>query len=165
VFVLAALVIYDNESKRALKAAVSQTICELKEYLRTIGKDARLRGEDIRELKGAKGKDKKHYVPGLNDYPELRNRFLERIVQTANFSVHVLYLDLSRFKQPVATIEHERYGTFLQNLLWNIRVIPTEAKLIAITIDSSGTAQPVQEGEQSYTWRKRRRRERSENQG
>lgn len=163
VFVLAALVLYDNKSKKTISRIVSQTILELKNHLREnkLANFKKLPQGRILELKGCSPRNKE-YIPGLNDYRDLRDKFFLELVNQANFSLHILYIDVNEFNQPLKKSEYKKYGFFLQNLISTIRIIPNNTKLLSVIIDSQNAAKLVQEGIKLYKWRKRRKAQKNQ---
>ena len=102
VFVQAALVLYDNRSKSAISKIVSQTILDLKDHLerKVPKKFQKLPQGRIIELKGFGNRGEKDYIPGLNDYHDIRDQFFRQLVKEANFSLHILYIDFDESKPP-----------------------------------------------------------------
>lgn len=159
VYVLAALAVYDSPSQEAIARAVSQAVILFKEYLRTTDprRFDRLPGKRILELKGAESRGKtKPYVPGLNNYPELRDRLFRDLVKVAPFRIYVLYFDRPELMKWMPKLEIRKYGRLLQNLIADVEVLPPHARLFSITIDSQNTTKATHEDGKLYTWRKRR---------
>ncbi len=163
VYVLGGIAVYDQRSQRAIRRAVRDTRNKLESRLRTTG---RLVADDrIPELKGAK--HRQPFIPGLNEYVDIRNDFFRRLCATARFTIYVLYCDRQEierwsrlWRRRRSVIEELHYGRRLQNLIAHVRILPPYARLIGVTIDSQNSAYPAQEGRKLYTWRKRRHSQR-----
>lgn len=158
VYVLTALAIYEQHSQRAIRRAVKQMLCTFREhlYVHQPNQVARLPGGQICELKGGEARRKRVYVPGLNDYPFLRNEFFQNLIQGAHFRIYVLYFDRTSLMRWMPMHEQRRYGRLLQNLVSDVELLPPNAEFVGVTIDSQSAAKPVQEATKLYTWRKRR---------
>jgi uncharacterized protein DUF3800 len=141
VYVLAALVLYDNKSQRAVSRTVTNTLKDFEQHLRT-AKPASLRGLPggrLPELKGGTGR--KPRLPGLNECSELRDTFFESLVSEANFRLYVLYLDRPLAKW-LPRREARKYGLLLQNIIRCAPLAPKRARLLAITLDSQDSTKP-----------------------
>jgi hypothetical protein len=153
-----AIAIFDRYSQRKIAQIVSHTISEFEEFLKETKPHLfkRLPQGRIVELKGAKTRGRTTYIPGLNDYPHLRNNFFRRLVNIANFRIYVLYFDRPELMEWMPKREERKYGRMLQNLMTDVELVPPNTHLFSVTIDSQNVAKPTQEGSKLYTWRKRR---------
>lgn len=163
-YVLAALVIYDNRSQRAISRITRETLVRFEKHLRVIAPTrlAELPHQRLPELKGAKSRDKKLRVPGLNEYDLIRDEFFRRLVAGANFRLYVLYVDLALSGKWMPTEESKKYSRLLQNIIHVAPIVPPRTKLLTITLDSQNAARPAQQDGQLFTWRKRRPEQRQQ---
>ncbi len=142
VYVLAALVLYDNESQKAIGRVVRKTRAELEAHL-TKGSPNRAGQQTagrLPELKGGNSRSKKPPVQGLNDYPPLRDAFLRALVAEANFRLYILYFDSREAIKWLPKRDPRWYGRLLQNVVRCAPAIPSRAGVFAVTLDSQDGA-------------------------
>ena len=160
IFALAGLIIWTDETKDAVKKIVTDTIINFKKYLSENQKELfNKTGGRIKELRGSDRRHKKTkeiIVPGLNNYPELVEKFFYAIKEEADISVYVLYLNKKNLKMKFpfpspnamrakSVGAHRPYNFVLQNLLRNI-CLPKNHRFLSVTIDSRACAAPTRGG-------------------
>jgi len=97
-------------------------------------------------------RNKKLYIPGLNDYPELRDEFFQTLVDEPNFRIFVLYFDRPEVMKWMPKREERRYGRMLQTLVSTVDLVPPKVQFFGITIDSQNAAKPTQEDGKLSAW-------------
>jgi hypothetical protein len=160
-FVQTALVLYDRNSKNNVSRIVTETIIEFGKFLKNVApsKYDRLLDGRIPELKGAESRNKKTFIPGLNEYPAIRDRFYNRLMQEANFTIHICYMDRKQ-NEYFNNKMNKRYGQLLQVLFKSINLPSRNIRHVTVIIDSMAKTKSIQENSITYTWRKREKRER-----
>jgi hypothetical protein len=140
------LVVDDRKSKQAICQAVSRAIADLRKHHPscTSGSDKR-----ILELKGNKE---------LCDRPDVRLRFLKRIVRKANFGIYAVILDKRDLKQRVPKNYMERYSMLLLNILYAV-TIPKNQKWVTMVVDSQARAERTQPVKVRYSSKAKRLRQ------
>jgi FtsZ-binding cell division protein ZapB len=140
------LVIDDRKSKQAISQAVSRAILDLRKHHPSCKS---VPDKRILELKGSKE---------LCDRPDVRLRFLKRIVKKANFRIYFVILDKRILNQKISDNYMERYSMLLLNILYAIP-IPRNQKWVTMVVDSQERAEPTQPVKVRYSSKAKRLRQ------